>query len=514
MIKQKYPLIILKSYVCAALIAAVVFSPLSLSFVPIALLAWYLYEWWRPVSVMIDLLTQYFIYLAIAILFSYFISPWLAPIVSLPVLILITNSLEKAALKTHFKSTSARRSLTSTFFSSLILAVAVMLIAIFVTSAALIISDLILVIYLLALGTFIYIQFPPKPVQEEQIQLRILAGKDEHTQIALKSLSKVGGSLFIEAKEDWIKVNPVHLSLKNRMAYFKISLTPALSGPLTVKLSAQAIDRWGLMQNNFEIEPIKLLIIPRAKYAVWLAKKYLAGTKPGSLPLLSTVGTTNVLQGLRQGIEYYGNRLYQPGDSLKQIDWKHSFKYNELISKEFTEFHGQPAIVLVNLVAGNAEEADLLAYNVIISALTLGQGGVPTALAAYNREKVIISTGVLSAIHLVTRSMQLIKEITIQADQIRYLNPPDILKLRSNIKRTNQSDSKPTKVLNEMLQLEYKTVKNHAKQNPCTEALNAVMSKVNERFSMVVISKRNHDAEALAFNSYMLTQKGNAVINI
>jgi len=36
-------------------------------------------------------------------------------------------------------------------------------------------------------------------------------------------------------------------------------------------------------------------------------------------------------------------------------------KYNKLISKEFVEFHGQPAVLLINLAAADAEEADELA---------------------------------------------------------------------------------------------------------------------------------------------------------
>jgi len=514
MISQKYWLIILKIYVCAALVASAVLSPLNISFVQMLLLGIYLYQWWRPLSVISELMTQILVFLAIAILYSNFNSVFIIPILSLPILVLFTNSLEKAALETPFQATSVKRSLTST---SLILWIAILVITVaslFTENVALMIACLILVIYLLTLEIYVYFKFLQKPVQEEQIQLRIVAGKEGTAQITLKSLCKIGGRLFIESEEDWIKVTPVHLSLKKQAAYFKVSLTPSLSGPLTVKFTAKTIDRWGLSQNIFEIEPIQLLIIPRAKYGAWLAQKYLAGTKPGSLPLLSSVGTTNVQQGLRQGIEYYGNRLYQPGDSLKQIDWKHSFKYDELISKEFTEFHGQPAIVLVNLVAGNAEEADILAYNIIISALTLGQEGVPTAIAAYNREKVIDSTGVLTAIPLVIRSMQLVKEIVIQSDQIRYLNPPDVLKLRSNIKRISQSNNKPAQILKEILQIEYKVLSNQAKENPSTEALNIVKSKVNERFSVVVISRRNHDAEALALNSYALTQKGNAVINI
>ena len=76
--------------------------------------------------------------------------------------------------------------------------------------------------------------------------------------------------------------------------------------------------------------------------------------------------------------------MYQPGDNLKNIDWKHSVKYNELVTREFFEIQGQPVILLINLVAGDTEETDKLAYNIIVAALSLAQDGIPAALAAYD----------------------------------------------------------------------------------------------------------------------------------
>lgn len=126
------------------------------------------------------------------------------------------------------------------------------------------------------------------------------------------------------------------------------------------------------------------MVIPRATYADYLARQYLSGSKTGRLPLVSSVGAVKSLYGLRQHIEFYGNRMYQPGDSIKNIDWKHSVKYNELVSPEFFEVQGQPMIMLVNLVAGSVDESDKLAYNIIAAALSLAQDGIPTAIAAYD----------------------------------------------------------------------------------------------------------------------------------
>jgi hypothetical protein len=274
------------------------------------------------------------------------------------------------------------------------------------------------------------------------------------------------------------------------------------------------MDCRGLLQVNFELEPVNLYIIPRARYAAWLAQKYLSGTRPGALPLLNYVGPSKSLQGLRQGMEYYGNRPYQPGDSLRNIDWNDSSKYNKLISKEFTEFHGQPAVVLVNLAVSNAEEADKLAYNLIIATLTLGQEGIPTAMAVYNQEKVLLTTHSMHANELTLRSLQVIKDITTSVSLRRFLNPPDVLRLRSNIKRLGSSENQSAQALSGLLQIEYRILGESARANPCTKALREVQAKLNEPCSVVIISQRNHDVEALAFNAYSLEQKGRAVIQV
>jgi len=56
-------------------------------------------------------------------------------------------------------------------------------------------------------------------------------------------------------------------------------------------------------------------------------------------------------------VEYFDSRSYQPGDLLKNIDWKHTLKLNQLIVKEYIEVGGQVAIIAVNLSVTDAEVA-------------------------------------------------------------------------------------------------------------------------------------------------------------
>ena len=312
----------------------------------------------------------------------------------------------------------------------------------------------------------------------------------------------------------WLKVSPDNLSLKENQLVVKVTLTPPLSGPSIIKLKGQATDRWGLIRIRFEMGPISLNVIPRARYAAWLARKYLAETKPGPLPLISNIGTLKPLYGMRRGVEYYGSQLYQPGDSLKNIDWKHSLKYNEMITKEFTEFQGQSAIILINLSVGNAEEADKLAYNIIVTAISLAQENIPAALAVYTHQGVKLTTTTLQSQQLIRQSLQVASAIVTFVNPVKYLNPPDVARLRANINRIRLAKSKASEVLAELLQLEYRTLNSNARLNPATKALSEALAKGDKQSSIVIISHHNHDAEALAFNTFNLARKGNAVITV
>jgi hypothetical protein len=206
--------------------------------------------------------------------------------------------------------------------------------------------------------------------------------------------------------------------------------------------------------------------------------------------------------------------MYQPGDNLKNIDWKHSVKYNELVTREFFEVQGQPVIMLVNLVGGSAEESDKLAYNIIAAALSLAQDSIPTAIAAYDDEEVVLSTRSLAARELMVRALEVVKEIVQRENTAKSLSPPDVGRLRANLRRLGQAESHSAAVLRELLQIELKSLNLNAQSSPSTAALREAMMKTDRQSTLVVISSQNHDADALAFNLQDMTMKGNTVISV
>jgi uncharacterized protein (DUF58 family) len=507
--------LVMRIYAVALLVTAAVRSSPALAFVPVILLVWFLYQWRWPSSQLVDFLTQYFVFFAAGLLLSAALNPYLAVLITLPLIVPIDLKLRDIGRATLPDAAAGKRSVTNIGQVLIGITAGLAIIGLLVGSTPLLLACAAIFIYFLIIAWIIRRRLPTAPVDSNPIQLRALAGRETKTGILLKTKSKISGMLFLESPYPWFKAAPnAFIPLGTGEIPVNVLITPPLAGPTEIKLDACAIDPWGLSQIRFEISALKLVVIPRATYADYMARQYLSGSKTGRLPLVSSVGAIQSLYGLRQGIEFYGNRMYQPGDNLKNIDWKHSVKYNELVTKEFFEVQGQPVIMLVNLVTGSAEESDKLAYNIIAASLSLAQDGIPTAIAAYDDQEVVLSTRGLAAQELLVRALEVVKEIVQRENTAKSLSPPDVARLRANIRRLGQTESHPAAVLRELLQIELKSLNLSAQSSPCTAALREVMMKTDRQSTLVVISRQNHDAEALAFNLQDMAMKGNAVISV
>jgi hypothetical protein len=264
-----------------------------------------------------------------------------------------------------------------------------------------------------------------------------------------------------------------------------------------------AVDVRGLVRVNNTVEPVALHVIPRAKYAEWLAMKYLeqAGTGGGESFLPEA-------RAPRRGTEYLDSRAYQPGDEMRNIDWKHTVKFNQLVVKEFIESGGQKAIIGVNLSVADAEEADKLAFDLITTALTLAQEMVPTALAAYNHEQVVQTTAAVDPRDALKHSMALVNSIAQVELGQRYLQPASLGRLRRNLGILRGATSQPAQQLLSILDFEYRAIEKAAGGNPATAALLRSAERVPAPASVVLISRLNHDAEAVMIATERLQRRG------
>ncbi|GAI46962.1 unnamed protein product, partial [marine sediment metagenome] len=123
--------------------------------------------------------------------------------------------------------------------------------AILLSSLALLLACVTIIAYFGILGTIVVRGLPVKPVEELQIQQRMVAGTEDRLYINLTTRTNIGGTLFVESPYEWLKVSPDTLSLRENKLVMEVSLSPTLSGPSIIKLKGRAIDRWGLIQTRF-----------------------------------------------------------------------------------------------------------------------------------------------------------------------------------------------------------------------------------------------------------------------
>jgi uncharacterized protein (DUF58 family) len=504
---------LLKLYMAAGLVVSAIVSPPAFSFVPAVLAAVYVIAWLRPPFITANLVADLFVFFSVSILLSQDMPFYFAVLTAVPGLILVTRDLEISA-ETLPSPVSKHPCSPTRLGSGLLLIVAVLMATgILVKNPVLILGSGVAILYFAVLYGIVFSRFSGKPVEMDPVHERIVAGSRTLLYMSATGKMRFGGNLILESPYRWLTVTPDVLPLSGGRVEFEIALTPPLSGPSSVTINAQVLDRWGLMRTRFELVPLTLTVIPRARYAEWLARRYLTESHTGMLPLISTLGAIKPLYGLRIGVEYYGSQLYQPGDSLKNIDWKHSIKYNKLISKEFAEFRSQPAVLLVNLTAGNAEEVDRQTYNMVIVALSLAKEQIPTAVAAYDEEEVRWVTNALSPQNLVARVLEAIPQMRAIGKPVKYLGRPDIIRLRANIRRLQSVDSESARKLARVLQVEYGALKDLARTSPATRALNLAFERTGTpQSTIVIVSPLNHDTEAVMFIAGGYGSRGNATL--
>ncbi|MFC2016691.1 hypothetical protein ACFLUF_03145, partial [Chloroflexota bacterium] len=229
-------IVFLKIYVVIALIIATILSPLALSFVPILLFVWYAVLWWWPITAVVNLLTEYLMFFAIVLLLAPLVGPFFSLLISLPVLLLINRGQEEAAESITYRDTKYARRPTGICLTLILIAIAVLSISLLLGSLSLLLACAVIIGYFGILGTVVFRWLPLKPVEETQVQQRIVAGSKGHLYIRLTPKTKIGGLLFVESPYEWLKVSPNILSLKEEKLVLEVSLSPTLSGPLIIKL--------------------------------------------------------------------------------------------------------------------------------------------------------------------------------------------------------------------------------------------------------------------------------------
>ncbi len=436
--------------------------------------------------------------------------PTAVPIISVvficPAIYLLDHHLRQNArnLPTFIKGRNGRHT-TYTYVSLFISAVVIMLLSPVLNSLVLLFTGVTFALYLLGVLIAILLTIPRLPLTTPTTRIRVIAGTTVSTPLHITNRASTGMHSYLIPTAPWVKATPQSFILNRGKTRLDLSFTPPLAGQSRPQLQVSAIDPRGFIQINQVLEPLQLHVIPRARYAEWLARKYLEQASAGVVT--ATTLPPKAITIPKRGVEYHDSRTYQPGDQLKDIDWKHTLKLSQLIVREYTEAGEQAAIIAVNLSVTDAEEADKLAFNLITVALTLVRESIPTALAAYNHQVVITNTAITDPTAVLRQALELVREITLVKFTDRYLEPSDIAKIRRNIIQLKRAQSEPSQRLLGVLNFEYRAIEEAARNHPATATLSAAAKDAPSPAIIFLVSQLNHDAEAILVIAEKLSKR-------
>lgn len=374
-------------------------------------------------------------------------------------------------------------------------------------------SAVLLLGFLATLVAVTYVSVPQRFVTVQTPLVRVLAHETVEATPTLSSRSRASIGLLIESPNSWLSIHPPAFVMdREGEVQIRVRLTPPLAGPATVSATALAIDPWGLTVARQEVPLVRLRVIPRGAYAAWLARRYLEQTRGGGLSAV-TIPEAGRIGGVRRGLDYYGARPYEPGDMLRDIFWKHTLKLRQLIVKERRDEYGEAVIMAANLSARNAEEADWLAYSLLMSTLTLAREAVPLAFAAYTPDEIVAVTPPLPSRLAVKHALGLVEAIKVEPRPVRVLRAPQAARLRRNISRLRHSGTEPATRLGQILGLEYGVLLRRARAHPAAGALTRTLSTVHPPAAVLIISPTLEESGALEVTLERLQQQGIHVIH-
>jgi hypothetical protein len=383
-----------------------------------------------------------------------------------------------------------------------------LLISIALTNQALTYACSLLIAYFVILIGFILWRHPAAPFSLSSCRIRVVAGDTATAKISVTATGRLSSLASLNTTLPWIRLSPGVPQLIRHSADYNVTITPPLAGPARPGITVRMTDPWGLIKNTQILKPLDIFVIPRAAYAAWLARKYLEQSTAGTAAVSSRIPIPEKYRGMIKGVEYHSSRMYQPGDRMKDIDWKHSIKFHELITKEFLEGSERTAIIAANLDARDAEQADILAYSLITSALTMAVERIPTALSVYSHSGVVQVTKAENPRYALIRALNLVKAISIHQSSQRYLASPDIPRLGRLISQVGNVESAPAHKLLGLLHAEYDALRQSASNHPAAVALEQVACRVSAPAIIAVLSLSADDNEALAVALYRLKRKG------
>ena len=429
-----------------------------------------------------------------------------AVVMIIPTFFLLDNSLRQNTLLTRLPVKKKEGIYFSGTFASLLMLTGIIIfISFVVNNRVLLYTGIAFMLYMISVVFGIVFTIRRSPLTAITATGRVIAGTSGDMIADLTNQASARIHCQFGSHEPWLNVAPLAAILEKGRVKLNINYTPPLAGNSRPQIQSITKDLRGFIQIYQTLEPIELRIIPRAKYAEWLARKYLersgAGMSSAALMKLQTIIKP------RGGTEYQESRDYTPGDQLKDIDWKHTLRLRQLIVKNYTNDEEPATIIAVNLVVADAEEADILSFKLITAVLTLVRENIPIALAAYNHREVVLCTNITEPDAVLKQALSLLREITLEKTVKRHLEIADITDIKRNINQLKKADSEPAQRLLSILDFKYRSIEEFTNNHPANIALSNTTKQVPAPATILIISQLNHDAEVISVISDKLSRR-------
>ena len=491
-----------------ALLAVILVGPTAQLWIALILIALHTSAMYRSLSPQADL--------ALIILTILLLPPGLAPVVGSPLavalmvpgLMLIDLRLRDLPILSDVTPFRFGRHPASVLNYLAVTALVAGLISLVVGSILIASAAVVLLLGLLVRLGHVLLSTRGLPITTESVRLRVLAGEKGRIRFCLRNETHVPLRGVLYALENWIGLSVQQFEIEaSSTLEIGVEVNPSLSGPSRPAIQMMILDPWGLLWRGIEFHPIELRVIPRARYARQLARRYLEGTGVQRLSA-STAPPREI-----GGAEFTRLREYQAGDRLKDVSWRYTAKFQEIIVKEHQGPQSGQVVILLNVVAGNIDEADWLVYQAVSSALTAATQDIPSALAAYDNEKSVLTTSLSDPRETLKQALRVSDHVLLAEPQQRVLDPPDLPRLSRSVRRLAvNAHTKTDGGIGRLLTLEINALEEMAYRHPLTEAIQRVLREIRPPATITVISQWNHDAEALAVTLPRLEKPGFRVL--
>lgn len=449
----------------------------------------------------------------LAALFAAFTLPYiLFPLVgyaallcALPVLPLLFDSLARNALPGN--EAHGAPSLTPLASSLMVSLVCIGLFAMFVGSGVLLAACGIIALPLGVSALMSARRLGRVQVTAMAESVTVVAGHLVRTGMLLESSDGPHGWVRVHDTGIASKVTPAVFPIGAEPAALEVDVTPTLSGPTQVLLGVVLVDRYGLTTVARQVPAVSLDVVPRARVAERVARLFLQGS--GGAAGLTGAELSDIVQrflSTMRGVEYQSSRLYAPGDSLHEIDWKHTARLERLTTKEFAHESSSSGVVAVSLLASDADEADRLAFELLSAALAVVRVSFAARLILYARADSEV-TAPLGDRALVRKALEAVQHIVVAPVPRRVLRVAGVQNVAQARARLEGAPGEAAARLRDLLGLEAEAVRRVVESSPLSVALERTRPTGAAGW-FVAISSMGYDAEAVATQLHAMERRG------